>query len=159
MEKSNIDINNAIKLDSSLKISYYYKANILVSQNKQNEAIFLLKGLSEKFENDTISNKLLGDIYFSNKNYHKALNYYTKALYAIVDNKEVYRTVEPNKFILFESDLYYKIAEAYNVLEEFDLMCENLNNAKKSLKKELRPDKEEIERKFEKSLLNCSASK
>ena len=158
IEKSNIDINTAMKLDSNLKRALYYKSDLLIKQNKQDEAIILLKQLCEKFENDTISNKLLGDIYFSNKSYHKALNYYIKASNAISGNKE-YMTVEPNMCIVFASDLYFRIAEIYKIFNEFDLMCDNLNNAKKTLKNELRPDKDKIEDKIESSNLNCSNGK
>ncbi len=158
LEKSKIDIDNAINVDSSLKKSYYYKADLLIKQNKQDEAITLLKHVSEKFENDTVSNKLLGDIYFSSKNYHKALSFYSKALNAAISNN-TYMTIQPNMVIVFASDLYYKIAEIYKIMDEVDLNCEFLSKAKIALKYELRPDKEILEERINSSsaISNCSS--
>ena len=156
--KALLDIDNALKKDSLFKKSYYYKAEIFIGQNKQPEAINLLKKVSEKFENDTISNKLIGDIYLSEKNYNKALHYYVKAAFAITSNKE-YMTVYPNKYLIFGSDIYYKIAEIYKILGENDLMCEYRNLALISLKSELRPQKDEIEKKLNSAFFNCVNSK
>jgi tetratricopeptide (TPR) repeat protein len=156
--KALLDIDNAVKKDSLFKKSYYYKAEILIGQNKQLEAINMLKKVSEKFENDTISNKLIGDIYLSAKNYNNALHYYMKAASAINGNKG-YMMVDPNECLIFGSDVCSKIAEIYKMLGEIDLMCEYKNMALKSLKNELRPKKDEIEGKLNSFFLNCTNSK
>ena len=94
----------------------------------------------KKFVNDTVSYEQIARIYFEKKEYLKALKAYQTAL-AIMDFSKAYRTIEPNVRQVYMSDLYIKVSDIYEILNEKSLKHYSLEHALSNLKNETRPDK------------------
>ena len=116
-----------------------------MDQNLLDEAISFGKLANTKFDNDTTTHYLLGEIYFQKKDYLKAIRNYQEAI-SIMEFNTAYQSIEPDYYPVFLSDCYLKLGDIYSILDDKELVCENYQNAIISLEDETRPDKIEVEK-------------
>jgi tetratricopeptide (TPR) repeat protein len=100
---------------------------------------------NSKFENDTTTHLLLGDIYEEKKDYLKAIKHYQGAI-SIMEFNLAYQSIDPDYYPVFLSDCYAKLGDIYAILNDKELVCENYRNAIIALVDETRPDKIELEK-------------
>jgi hypothetical protein len=68
---------------------------------------------------------------------------------------EGYRTIHPHEVQVFLSDIYLKIAEIYERLNQSDLKCQSLSEAKEFIVYESRPDRQKMIKEIQEKLNNC----
>ena len=153
-DKATKDFKESIKLDSLSRRTFHYLTENLIRQGKIDDA---LKNASEsmtKFKNDTISFEQIGRINFAKNDLFKSLSAYTQAA-SIMEFNEGDRTIYPHDIQVFLSDVYVKIAEIYEKLNQSDLKCEFLNKAKDTVIFETRPDRQKMIKEIQEKLIFC----
>ena len=153
-EKAMKDFQNAFKMDSLNRRLYHYITEDLIRQGKSEDAIESAKYAISIFNNDTVSFEQLGRIYFVKNDIHKSLSAYSKAA-AIMEFNEGDRTIYPHDIQIFLSDVYLKIAEIYEKLNQSDLKCEFLNKAKDPVIFETRHDRQKMIKEIQEKLKKC----
>ena len=151
-DKATKDFKESIKLDSLSRRTFHYLTENLIRQGKIDDA---LKNASEsmtKFKNDTISFEQIGRINFAKNDLFKSLSAYTQAA-SIMEFNEGDRTIYPHDIQVFLSDVYVKIAEIYEKLNQSDLKCEFLNKAKDTVIFETRPDRQKMIKEIREKLI------
>jgi tetratricopeptide (TPR) repeat protein len=143
-KKAQFDFNNALMKDSTVRITYHFMTENYIRQKMENEAIHFTQSTAMRFDNDTVSYEQLGRLYLEKKELLKSLKAYQTAA-AIMDYNLAYRTIEPGADQIYISDVYGQIATIYGLLNEKDLQCDALQNAKGNLGFETRPNKKEVE--------------
>ena len=86
------------------------------------------------------------------RHYQKALVAYNQAA-TIMEFNEGDRTIYPHDIQVFLSDVYVKIAEIYEKLNQSDLKCEFLNKAKDPVIFETRPDRQKMIKEIREKLI------
>ena len=153
-DKATKDFKESIKLDSLSRRTFHYLTENLIRQGKIDDA---LKNASEsmtKFKNDTISFEQIGRINFAKNDLFKSLSAYTQAA-SIMEFNEGDRTIYPHDIQVFLSDVYVKIAEIYEKLNQSDLKCEFLNKAKDTVIFETRPERQKMIKEIQEKLIFC----
>ncbi len=153
-DKATKDFKKSLKLDTANRRTFHYITEDLIRQGKLNDAIKNATITNKLFKNDTVSFEQLGRIYLSNNDFHKSLSAYSKAA-SIMEFNEGYRTIDPHEVQVFLSDIYLKIAEIYEKLNQSDLKCESLRKAKEIVIFETRPDRQIMIKEIQEKLKMC----
>ncbi len=80
LSKALIYLKSAERLDYSNPMIKYQKANILMNNKKEDEALGILLELNEKMPKEAPIHILIGRIYKSKKDYTKALSHFNAAI-------------------------------------------------------------------------------
>ena len=146
LDKAAEDFKKAVKLSPRLSESYVYLAQIELAKGNTEKALEYIQKASGKESEDNYKYYFyFGKIYFNNKDYEKAVEFFTKALEknpylvdaydlrsqalkelgryeeAVEDLKRAYTLMpEEKRFFVEISDIYFKIAK--NLYEKGDII-------------------------------------